>query len=124
MRESRLWIVHLGAGAALVVLLGVHMAIMHYETILGFFAGTHEPVLGFAAVLARDRSLVMRTLYVLLLGAALYHGLYGARGILREVWHSARAGRVIDAAVVIVGLGVFIYGVTVIVLAGRHAASL
>lgn len=124
MRESRLWAAHLFAGAALVVLLGIHMTIMHYETILGFFTGAHEPVLGFTAVLARDRSAVMRALYVLLLGAALYHGLYGMRGILREVWHSARAGWVIDAAAVIVGLGVFVYGVVVIVLAGRHAATM
>jgi succinate dehydrogenase / fumarate reductase membrane anchor subunit len=124
VRESRLWAAHLLAGAALVVLLGIHMAIMHYGAILGVFTGAHEPVLGFAAVVARDRSAFMRALYVLLLGAALYHGLYGARGILREVWHSARAGRVIDAVAVIVGLGVFVYGVVVIVLAGRHAAAM
>lgn len=122
MRESRLWALHLISGAALLVLLGLHMAIMHYQAILSVFGAAHEPVLGFAAVLARDRSVIMRALYVLLLGFALYHGLYGARGILRETWSSRRAARFIDVAVVIVGLAVLVYGLAVIALAGRHAA--
>ncbi len=121
MKESRLWALHLISGGALLVLLGVHMTIMHYESILKVFGTAGGPVLGFASVVARDRSAIMRALYVLLLGFALYHGLYGARGILQETWSSRRAARFIDAAVVIVGLAVFVYGVAVIALAGRHA---
>lgn len=124
MRESRLWALHLLAGAALLVLLGIHMAIMHYDVILGFLGTAHEPVLAFTAVLARDRDAVMRVLYVLLLGCALYHGLYGLRGVLREIWPSERAGRAVAAAVVIVGLVVFVYGVAVVAEAGRRAAVL
>ncbi|MDR7545200.1 MAG: hypothetical protein QN120_13225 [Armatimonadota bacterium] len=124
MRESRLWALHLLAGAALLVLLGIHMAIMHYDVVLQFLGAAHEPVLTFGAVLARDRDAVMRVLYVLLLGCALYHGLYGLRGILREIWPSERAGRAVAAAVVIVGLVVFVYGVAVVAEAGRRAAVL
>ena len=124
MRESRLWALHLLAGAALLVLLGIHMAIMHYDVILRVFGAAHEPVLGFTAVLARDRDAVMRVLYVLLLGCALYHGLYGLRGVLREIWPSARAGRAINVAVLILGLTVFVYGAAVVAGAGRRAAVL
>ncbi len=124
MRESRLWALHLISAVALLALLGMHMTIMHYESVLKMFGAASGPVLGFASVLARDRSTIMRGLYVLLLGFALYHGLYGARGILQEIWSSDRAVRVISAAAVVFGLAVFVYGVAVIALAGRHAALL
>ncbi|MDR7485428.1 MAG: hypothetical protein QN187_08875 [Armatimonadota bacterium] len=118
MRESRLWALHLIAAAALLALGGLHMALMHYPALLGALGRPSEPVLAFAAVAARDRAALWRGLYVLLLGFALYHGLYGTRGILREVWPSPRAARAIDVGVVLVGLLVFVYGVTVIALAG------
>jgi succinate dehydrogenase / fumarate reductase membrane anchor subunit len=110
------------SGAALIALLGLHMTVMHYQAIIGWLGGGHEDALAFASVVVRDRAATMRAIYLLLLGFALYHGLYGARGILQEIWYSPRAARVINAAVVVFGLVVFIYGVAVIVLAGRHAA--
>lgn len=124
MRESRLWALHLLSGAALIVLLGLHMTLMHYQALIGWLGGGHEDVLAFASVVARDGSAAMRGVYVLLLGFALYHGLYGARGVLQEIWHSPRAARLINAVLVVVGLVVFVYGVTVVVTAGRHAASM
>lgn len=124
MRESRLWGLHLVSGAALVALLGLHMTLMHYQAVIGWLGGGHEDVLAFASVVVRDRAAAMRVVYVLLLGFALYHGLYGARGILQEIWDSPRAARLITVAAVVLGLVVFIYGVAVIVLAGRHAALL
>ena len=124
MRESRLWGLHLISGAALVVLLGLHMTLMHYQAVIGWLGGGHDDVLAFASVVVRDRTAVMRVIYVLLLGFALYHGLYGARGILQEIWDSPRAARLITTLVVVLGLVVFIYGVTVVVQAGRHAGLL
>jgi succinate dehydrogenase hydrophobic anchor subunit len=64
----------------------------------------------------------MRVLYVLLLGFALYHGLYGVRGILREVWDGPAAAWVINVGVLLVGALVFGYGVGIVVRAGRIAA--
>jgi succinate dehydrogenase / fumarate reductase membrane anchor subunit len=119
-----LWGLHLVSGAALVALLGLHMTLMHYQAVIGWLGGGHEDVLAFASVVVRDRAAAMRVVYVLLLGFALYHGLYGARGILQEIWDSPRAARLITVAAVVLGLVVFIYGVAVIVLAGRHAALL
>jgi len=124
VRESRLWSLHLISACALIVLLGLHMMIMHYESVLRWLGATGGPALAFASVVARDRDAVMRALYALLLGFALYHGLYGARGILREVWSSPRAARLIDGASAVFGVAVFIYGVVVIVWAGRHAGTM
>ncbi|MDR7418519.1 MAG: hypothetical protein QN178_06380 [Armatimonadota bacterium] len=124
MRESRLWGLHLLSGAALIALLGLHMALMHYQAIIAWLGGGYQEVLAFASVAARDRSPAMRVVYVLLLGAALYHGLYGARGVLQEIWSTPRAARVISVALLAFGLVVLVYGVAVIVTAGRHAALL
>lgn len=124
MKESRLWALHLIAGAVLLALLGMHMVVMHYEALLRLSGVAGGPVLEYASVVSRDRSAMMRVLYVLLLGVALYHGIYGLRGILQEVWSSERAGRVINAVLVLCGLAVFTYGAAVIVWAGRHAAAI
>jgi succinate dehydrogenase / fumarate reductase membrane anchor subunit len=121
VRESRFWALHLLSGAVLLGLLGIHMTIMHFDAILRVVGGAHEPVLTFASVVARDRHAVMRVLYVLLLGFALYHGLYGVRGILREVWDGSAAAWVINAGVLLVGALVFAYGVGIVVRAGRIA---
>jgi succinate dehydrogenase hydrophobic anchor subunit len=123
VRESRLWALHLLSGAALLVLLALHMGLMHYESIWHVLGWMRAPVLGFASVAARDRDAVMRTLYVLLLGFALYHGLYGARGILQEVWTTRRAAQVINIAMIAIGVAGFVYGAAVIWLAGRAAGG-
>jgi succinate dehydrogenase hydrophobic anchor subunit len=121
VRESRFWALHLFAGAALIALLGLHMTLMHYQAILGWLGAGHEDALAFGSVVGRDRAVAMRVIYVLLLGFATYHGLYGARGVLQEIWSSPPAARVINTALLLVGLVVFVYGVTVTVTAGRLA---
>ncbi|HEY8498092.1 MAG TPA: hypothetical protein VIK90_02465 [Limnochordales bacterium] len=114
MRESKLWALHLFAGGALIVLLGVHMAVQHYPTLLGWLGWPQTDVRGFAAVAARGASSAWAVLYVLLLGFAVYHGMYGLRRVLHEVWYSPGAGRAIDLLVVVAGLVVFVYGLVVV----------
>jgi succinate dehydrogenase hydrophobic anchor subunit len=124
MRESRLWSLHMLSAAALLALLSLHMGLMHYAAVMKFLGLAVDPVLGYAAVAARDRSVLVKVIYALLLGFALYHGLYGARGVLREIWPSPRAGRAIDVGAVLFGLLVFGYGLAVLVLAGRPAGMM
>lgn len=122
MRESRLWALHLFSGAALILLLGVHMGLMHYERLLHSLLGSGtEAVRSFAAVASRAAAVGWNVLYILLLGFALYHGLYGTRRILREIWPSPRAGRWIGSVLVAFGLVVFVYGMAA-VLQFRPAA--
>jgi succinate dehydrogenase / fumarate reductase membrane anchor subunit len=75
----------MAAGVAILVFLSLHMAVMHLDAALGWFnpAGGHP--IDWANVVARGKSLFFGLTYVVLLGAALFHGLYGLRNILFEL---------------------------------------
>jgi succinate dehydrogenase hydrophobic anchor subunit len=123
MRDRTLWTWHIGAGLVILVLLGLHMAIMHLDATLGIFGveGTH-PV-EWESVAARAGSLFFTVTYVLLLGAALYHGLYGFRNILLELNPGAGLRRVVNVGLAAVGAGLFVVG-TWAALAAPGAASM
>ena len=110
MRDQRLWTWHLVAAAIILVLLGLHMAIMHLDALLGIFnpAGGH-PV-DWQNVLARGKSLAFASTYVLLLGAALFHGLYGLRNILFELVSARPMQRALGWVLTLGGLALFVVG--------------
>ena len=85
MRDRTLWTWHIGAGVVILVFLGLHMAIMHLNATLGIFDVPGGEAVDWANVVARMKSLFFTVTYVVLLGAALYHGLYGLRNILLEL---------------------------------------
>ena len=120
MRDRTLWTWHIGAGAVILVLLGLHMAIMHLNQSLGIFGA--EP-LAWASVAQRATSLFFTVTYVLLLGAALYHGFYGLRNILFELNPRAMLRRTIDVGLSAVGLALFAFG-TWAALAAPGAATM
>ena len=81
MRDRTLWTWHIFAGVVILVFLGLHMTIMHLD---GDRSRIFNPARGRARstgrnVAARMRSLFFTVTYVVLLGAALFHGLYGLR---------------------------------------------
>jgi succinate dehydrogenase hydrophobic anchor subunit len=110
MRDRTLWTWHIGAGLVILVLLGLHMAIMHLDTTLGLFgtAGT-EPI-EWESVVERAQSTFFAISYVLLLGAALYHGLYGLRSILLELSPGPAVRRAINYGLALFGLALFAFG--------------
>jgi succinate dehydrogenase / fumarate reductase membrane anchor subunit len=110
MRDQKLWTWHILAGGVILVLLGLHMAIMHLDALVGAFnaPGTHP--IDWSNVVARGKAVFFPVTYVLLLGAALFHGLYGARNILFELNPSAGLKKVISALLLLVGLGLFAFG--------------
>ncbi len=110
IRDSKLWTYHVLAGVVILVLLGLHMGIMHLDAILGLFnpAGGH-PV-DWANVVARGKSAFFMVTYVILLGAALFHGLYGLRNILLELQPARWLARTIGAVLLLGGLSLFVYG--------------
>jgi succinate dehydrogenase / fumarate reductase membrane anchor subunit len=97
------------AGLVILVVLGIHMAIMHLSKLLGSGGPEHDVVLWYL-VKERSLNLAFAVMYVVLLGAALYHGLYGLRTIIFELTLSERAEKVISALIVFVGLVLFIVG--------------
>jgi succinate dehydrogenase hydrophobic anchor subunit len=112
MRDSKLWTWHLAAGAVILVFLGLHMAAMHLDAVVHFAglnpAGGH-PV-DWANVVARAKSTFFAVTYVVLLGAALFHGLYGLRNILFELNPARRIKATISAVMLLGGIALFALG--------------
>jgi succinate dehydrogenase hydrophobic anchor subunit len=109
MRDRSLWIWQLGAGAALVLLLGLHMIVTHLPYVLGVFNETTNPV-AWQNVIARGRETGFLVFYVLLLGAGLLHGLTGLRGILLELNPGPGLRKVIGVGLLLAGIALFVFG--------------
>lgn len=111
MSETPRWTWHMLAGVAIFFLLGLHMITMHLDDILGWF----NPVDGKSGVdwenvSARAGMVSYTVIYILLLGFALYHGLYGFRTILFELGLGAGARKAVNVLFLLVGLGLFTLG--------------
>jgi len=115
MRESRLWFWHILSAIVILFLLGVHMGTMHLGAILTSIGiGSRDPVQS-AEVFHRSQQLVYMITYILLLGAALFHGLYGLRSMLFELSLSKGIEKAIGSVCALAGIVLFIYGTYVAV---------
>ena len=76
MRETKYWTWHMAAGVVILFLLGLHMLIMHLGGITHLFAPHGGEATSRENSLYRDGRLFFLVAYILLLGVALYHGLY------------------------------------------------
>ena len=111
MNGTKSWTWHMAAGVALVFLLGLHMFIMHLAgTSAHWFAPNGADPDSVANSLFRDGQLFFSITYILLLGLALYHGLYGLRTMLFELTLKPAAEKAITVVLVLVGLGLFVLG--------------
>jgi succinate dehydrogenase / fumarate reductase membrane anchor subunit len=110
MRETKYWTWHIAAGALILVLLGIHMTIMHLDDILGWMDPAGGKAVDWTNVLARSRMVFFTITYILLLGAALYHGFYGLRVILFELSLKPGARRAINVTLWAAGVGLFALG--------------
>ena len=110
MRDRTLWTWHIGAGLVILVFLGLHMTIMHMDSTIRIFNPEPGAPEDWANVAARAKTLFFTVSYVVLLGAALYHGLYGFRNILLELNPGAGLRRAINAGLSLVGLALFAFG--------------
>ncbi len=124
MRDAKLWTWHVAAGIVILVFLGLHMTIMHLDALVGVGnpAGGHP--IDWANVAARGKSVFFMVSYIVLLGAALFHGLYGLRNILLELAPPAWLKGVIGVVLLLVGLGFFVFGAWAAVAAHTLARSL
>jgi succinate dehydrogenase / fumarate reductase membrane anchor subunit len=107
MRETKYWTWHMAAGGVILFLLGLHMLIMHVGGITHLFAPNGGEATSRENSLYRDGSLFFLVTYILLLGVALYHGLYGLRTILFELTLKPGVEKAISVVLLIAGLGLF-----------------
>jgi succinate dehydrogenase hydrophobic anchor subunit len=110
MKDRTLWTMHIASSGVILILLGLHMAIMHLDATLGIFNAAGTRPIDWANVVERMKSTLFAVTYVLLLGAALYHGLYGLRNILFELNPGAALRRTTNAFLLLGGLSLFICG--------------
>jgi succinate dehydrogenase hydrophobic anchor subunit len=108
MREIRLWSLHILVLPIIAVLLGMHFAVMHYAPV--FYGMSVDKAREFSTMIERGKSVTQLVLYILLLAAGLYHGLYGLRGILRELPLTPTLVKVVDVGVLLLGLFIFAFG--------------
>jgi succinate dehydrogenase / fumarate reductase membrane anchor subunit len=107
MRETKYWTWHMAAGVAIFFLLGLHMLIMHMGGITHLFASHGGEAISKENSLSRDSALFFTITYILLLGTALYHGLYGLRTMVFELTLKPAAEKAVSLGLLIVGLGMF-----------------
>ena len=107
MREMKYWTWHMAAGVVTFFVLGLHMLIMHTGGITHLFAPSAGEAVSKANSLFRDGRLFFTVTYILLLGVALYHGLYGLRTILFELTLKPAVEKAISFVLLLVGLGLF-----------------
>ncbi len=107
MRETKYWTWHMAAGVLIAFLLGQHMVIMHIGEITHLAAPVAGEAVSKANSLFRDGRLFFTVSYILLLGVALYHGLYGLRTIVFELTLKPAAEKAISAVLLVLGLGLF-----------------
>jgi succinate dehydrogenase / fumarate reductase membrane anchor subunit len=110
VRDQQLWTWHLGAGAVILVLLGLHMTVMHLDAIVRVFNPAPGEPVDWANVVARGKSVFFLVTYVLLLGTSLFHGFYGLRNILFELNPGAGVKKALSGLLVTAGIVLFAVG--------------
>jgi succinate dehydrogenase / fumarate reductase membrane anchor subunit len=111
MKDQGLWTWHVAAGVVILVFLGLHMGVMHLEAVLGLpFSPAGGHPIDWGNVVARAKSAFFAVTYVVLLGAALFHGLYGARNILFELGPRPALKRAANGVFLVAGLALFVLG--------------
>jgi succinate dehydrogenase hydrophobic anchor subunit len=110
MRDTKLWVWHMIAGMAILILGGLHMITMHMDDILGWFNATDHPAIHWDNVTARAGELFYVGLYITLLGITLFHGFYGLRNIILETKWGRKAEKFIKVFLMLFGIALFIFG--------------
>ena len=123
MRETKYWTWHMAAGVVIFFLLGLHMLIMHIGGITQLFAPHAGEAVSRENSLFRDGKLFFTVTYILLLGTALYHGLYGLRTILFELTLKPAVEKTVTVLLLIVGLGLLGLGTWAAVAAHALATA-
>lgn len=110
MRHDRWWTLHLLCGLVVLVGLGLHMGAMHLDTLLGVFNRPGTEAVAWTNVAARAGRAGYLVMYVVLLAAALVHGLYGLRTIVAELDPPAGLVRALGVVLLVAGVGLFALG--------------
>ena len=107
MRETPFWTWHLIAGIVILVFLGLHMLIVHLGGTVGFMNPEGHESVDWGNVMHRAQFPFFMATYIVLLGSALYHGLYGTRIVLFELDLKPALRQCVTIALWAIGLVLF-----------------
>ena len=123
MRKTASWTWFFIAGIVIFVLLGLHMTVEHLSGVIGIFNPAGPDPVAWNNVVYRSRGIFFTVTYIILLGAALYHGFFGLRTIVSEISFMQRATKAVDVFLWIAGLALFSFG-TYAAVAARALQSI
>jgi succinate dehydrogenase hydrophobic anchor subunit len=106
MRTTRFHLLHIVTAVLVAVFLGIHMVRQHLDAVL---YDSEDPS-SWASMMDRAGDGLWVALYIALLAVALYHALYGLRGIILELAPSARASRIVTWSLIAIGVAAFGWG--------------
>jgi succinate dehydrogenase / fumarate reductase membrane anchor subunit len=106
MKETAYWTWFIIAAVVILVFAGLHMLVMHMP-VLGIFNPDGGAVTNWGNVAFRSQDQFLAFTYVILLGAALYHGLYGLRTIVFELGPKKSFQETLTVLLWIIGLVLF-----------------
>ncbi len=102
-----LWFLQRISGIGLVLIIGIHWYLQHI---------TQTPAeWNYATVIVRLSDPIFRTLYVLFLTFALFHGFHGLWMVGRDYLHAKWSRTSMAAVLVTAGISFFVWGVTIII---------
>ena len=110
MRETAYWVWFILAAIVILCLLGLHMVVVHLDGLLGLFNPAGANSLAWKNVASRSSSLFFTVSYILLLGAALYHGFFGLRTILLELGLKKSTQHFLTILIWVIGVFLFFIG--------------
>ena len=111
MREVHLKLLQYITAVVIFLLLAAHLVLMHMEGTLGLFGVMVGDPTEWGSVAERASSVGWAAFYIVFLAVALFHALYGLRGIIAEFSLSDVQVRVLNWALIAVGAAVFVYAV-------------
>ncbi len=123
MRDQTLWSWHMIAAVVIILLLGMHMTVMHLDDIIGVGNPAGGKAIDWSNVSARMKSGALAVGYIVLLAAALFHGLYGLRNILFELVSADTSRQRIDIVLSALGLVLFAIGTWAAIASYWHASA-
>ena len=122
MRETKYWTWFILAGIVILFLGGLHMMTVHLNGVVGIFNPVGYDAVSWDNVAYRSRSVFFIALYIVLLGAVLYHGFYGLRTLLLELGLKKQTERRLSVCLWVIGIILFVIG-TFAAIAAKTAAT-
>lgn len=97
-----LWLLKIITGPLLLILIGIHLVVNHFISDTG--------LLTYADVIAYYRNPIIPAMEITFLATVVIHSISGLRGIILDLKPSRSMLKVIDWALVVIGVSAVVYG--------------